>query len=97
VALSATNFEQLDRHLDSFLFERLLGCGVSDRQLSAAQSFHREVEGRQPLSQTLVELGLASDEAIARWIAEYYGWRYLPREDLRVDGDCYRQLCTCST
>jgi type II secretory ATPase GspE/PulE/Tfp pilus assembly ATPase PilB-like protein len=92
VTSSAKSAEPLDRDLDSFLFERLLGCGVSDRQISSAQLFHREVEGRQPLSQTIVELGLASDEAMARWIAEFYGWRYLPRENLRVNGDCHREL-----
>jgi type II secretory ATPase GspE/PulE/Tfp pilus assembly ATPase PilB-like protein len=39
-----------------------------------------------------VELGIASDEAVARWIAEYHGWRYVPREELRVEGDAHRAL-----
>jgi type II secretory ATPase GspE/PulE/Tfp pilus assembly ATPase PilB-like protein len=29
---------------------------------------------------------------MARWIAEFYNWRYLPREELRVEGDSYRAL-----
>jgi|CZKI01.1.fsa_nt_gi type II secretory ATPase GspE/PulE/Tfp pilus assembly ATPase PilB-like protein len=79
-------------HLDSFLLEKLLGTGVSERQIASAQGYHREVEGRQPISRTLVELGLATDEAVARWIAEFHGWRYLPREDLRVEGDSHKAL-----
>src|SRR5271166_2244867 len=79
-------------HLESFLVERLLAAGVSERQIKSAQSYHREVEGRQPISRTLVELGLATDEAAARWIAEFHGWRYLPREELRVDGDSHKAL-----
>ena len=84
--------DHLDGHLDSFLFEKLIGCGVSERQILSAQSFHREVETRQPVSRTLVELGLATDEPMARWIAEFYGWQYLPREQLRVEGDSHRAL-----
>jgi type II secretory ATPase GspE/PulE/Tfp pilus assembly ATPase PilB-like protein len=83
---------RLDEHLDTFLVEKLLGHGVSERQIYSAQSFHREVESRQPLSQSIVELGLATDEVMARWIAEFFRWRYLPREELRVDGDSYRIL-----
>jgi type II secretory ATPase GspE/PulE/Tfp pilus assembly ATPase PilB-like protein len=78
--------------LDSFLAERVLATGVSERQLAAAQSYHREVEGRQPVSRTLVELGLATDEAVARWIAEFHGWSYVAREELRVDGDAHKAL-----
>jgi type II secretory ATPase GspE/PulE/Tfp pilus assembly ATPase PilB-like protein len=86
---------QLDggvQELDAFLTEKILGSGVSERQAASAQSYHRDVEGRQPFSRTLVELGLATDEAVARWIAEYHGWAYLPREELRVEGDAYRVL-----
>ena len=78
--------------LDSFLTERLLEAGVSERQLASAQAYHREVEGRQPISRTLVELGLATDEAVARWIAGFHGWTYLPREELRVEGESHRAL-----
>jgi type II secretory ATPase GspE/PulE/Tfp pilus assembly ATPase PilB-like protein len=78
--------------LDLFLLEKLSVAGVSERQLAAAQAFHREVEGRQPISRTLVELGLAGDEAVARWIAGYFGWRYVAREDLRVEGDAHQAL-----
>lgn len=78
--------------LDAFLLARLAEAGVAERQLSSALSYHREVEARQPASRTLVELGLASDEAMARWIAEFHGWRYLPREELRVEGDAYKAL-----
>lgn len=78
--------------LDAFLVSRLSEAGVPERQLSAAQSYHREVEGRQPASRTLVELGLATDEAMARWIAEYYGWRYVPREELRVEDNAHTAL-----
>jgi type II secretory ATPase GspE/PulE/Tfp pilus assembly ATPase PilB-like protein len=81
-----------DGHLDSFLTERLLESGVSERQIASAQSYHREVEGRQPISRTLVELGLATDEAVARWIASFHGWAYLPREELRVEGDSHKAL-----
>ena len=75
-----------------FLLEKLLGNGVSERQVASAQSYHRAVEGRQPISRTIVELGLATDEAVARWIAEFHGWRYLPREELRVEGDSHKAL-----
>ncbi|HEY1765432.1 MAG TPA: type II/IV secretion system protein [Opitutaceae bacterium] len=78
--------------LDAFLLEKLAMAGVSDRQTGAAQAFHRQVEGRQPISRTLVELGLATDEAVARWIAEFFGWRYVPREELRVEGDAHQVL-----
>jgi type II secretory ATPase GspE/PulE/Tfp pilus assembly ATPase PilB-like protein len=78
--------------LDAFILGKLSAAGVPDRQLAAALSFHREVEGRQPASRTLVELGLAADDAMARWIAEYHGWRYLPREELRVEGDSHKAL-----
>lgn len=78
--------------LDSFLMERLLEAGVSERQIASAQSYHREVESRQPVSRTLVELGLATDEAVARWIAGFHGWTYLPREELRVEGDSHKAL-----
>ncbi len=78
--------------LDAFLAERLLEAGISERQVASAQAYHREMEGRQPLSRTLVELGLATDEAAARWIAAFHGWAYLPREDLRVEGASHRVL-----
>ena len=78
--------------LEAFLLERLAAAGVSGPQVASARSYHREVEGRQPLSRTLVELGLAADEAVARWIAEFLGCRYLPREELRVEGDAHRAL-----
>lgn len=78
--------------LDSFLMERILAAGVSERQMASARSYHREVEGRQPISRTLVELGLATDEAAARWIAEFHGLAYLPREELRVEGDAHKAL-----
>jgi type II secretory ATPase GspE/PulE/Tfp pilus assembly ATPase PilB-like protein len=84
--------DQSGDQLDSFLAERLLKAGVSERQLASAQAYHREVEGRQPLSRTLVELGLATDEAVARWIAGFHGWTYLPREELRVEGQSHRAL-----
>lgn len=79
-------------NLDSFLLEKLLETGVSERQIASAQAYHREVEGRQPVSRTIVELGLAMDETVARWIAEFHGWRYLPREELRVEGDSHKAL-----
>ena len=78
--------------LDSFLTDRLLEAGVSDRQIASAQAYHREVEGRQPISRTIVELGLATDEAVARWIAAFHGWAYIPREKLRVEGDSHKAL-----
>ncbi len=84
--------DSIGDHLDSFLMEKLLLGGISERQITSAQSYHREVEGRQPISRTLVELGLATDEAVARWIAEFHGWRYLPREELRVEGDSHKAL-----
>jgi type IV pilus assembly protein PilB len=85
----------LDRkgeQLDAFLMGRLQCAGVTERQIASARSYHREVEGRQPVSRTLVELGLATDEAVARWIADFSGLAYLPREDLRVEGDAYKAL-----
>lgn len=78
--------------LDSFLMENVQRTGVSERQIESAQAYHREVEGRQPVSRTLVELGLATDEAVARWVAAFHGWGYLPREDLRVEGEAFRVL-----
>jgi type II secretory ATPase GspE/PulE/Tfp pilus assembly ATPase PilB-like protein len=84
--------KRMGDQLDSFLMERLLEAGVSERQIASAQSYHREVEGRQPISRTIVELGLASDEAVARWIAAFHGWAYIPREKLRVEGDSHKAL-----
>jgi type II secretory ATPase GspE/PulE/Tfp pilus assembly ATPase PilB-like protein len=84
--------ERKDVDLDGFLFEKLMACNVSRRQVTSLKSFQREVEGRQPVSRTIVELGLASDETMARWISDFYGWKYLPREDLFVRGDSYRAL-----
>ena len=78
--------------LDAFVLERLQEGGISSRQLGSAQAYHREVEGRQAFSRTLVELGLATDEAMALWIAEFHGWRYVPREELRVEGSSYQAL-----
>jgi len=77
---------------DGFLIEQVSATGAGDRQVAAALDYHRQVEGRQPLSRTLVELGLASDESVARWIAAYHGWRYVPREELRVVGDAHKGL-----
>ncbi len=68
-----TSSDRIGEHLDSFLVEKLLGTGISERQIASAQAYHREVEGRQPISRTVVELGLATDEAVARWIAEFHG------------------------
>jgi type II secretory ATPase GspE/PulE/Tfp pilus assembly ATPase PilB-like protein len=78
--------------LELFLLGKLVSAGASERQIASAQSYHGEVDGRQPISRTLVELGLATDESVARWIAEFLGWRYVAREDLRVDGDAHRAL-----
>jgi type IV pilus assembly protein PilB len=89
---AARNSDNISDHLDTFLLRKVLGTGVSERQIASAQGFHREVEGRQPISRTLVELGLATDEDMARWIAEFHGWRYLPREELRVEGDSHKAL-----
>jgi type II secretory ATPase GspE/PulE/Tfp pilus assembly ATPase PilB-like protein len=88
----AQNADRTDAQLDGFLFEKLLESHILERQVISVKSFHREVEGRQPISRTIVELGLTSDEMMARWIADFYGWRYLPREDLFVQGDSYRAL-----
>jgi len=77
---------------EAFLLERILATGISERQIAAALRYHRTVEGRQPISRTLVELGLATDDSMARWIADSQGWRYLPREELRVEGDAHRSL-----
>lgn len=77
---------------ESFLLERLLSAGVSERQIASALRYHRDVEGRQPVSRTIVELGLAPDESVARWIAEFHGWKYVPREELRVEGDSHKAL-----
>lgn len=85
----------LDRsceQMDSFLKGKLLGSGVTERQIASAHSYHFEVEGRQPFSRTIVELGLATDEDVARWIAEHLGLTYLPREKLHVEGDAYEAL-----
>src|ERR1035438_5740252 len=46
------NSDRMGDHLDSFLLEKLLGTGVSERQIASAQGYHREVEGRQPISRT---------------------------------------------
>ncbi len=79
-------------NLDMFLFEKLDGIGISERQIASAQTYHRGAEGHQAFSHTIVELGLATDEAMARWIAEFHGFRYVPREELRVEGDSHRAL-----
>jgi type II secretory ATPase GspE/PulE/Tfp pilus assembly ATPase PilB-like protein len=88
----AQNPDRIGDDLGLFLVEKITETGVSERQVASAQSYHRAVEGRQPMSRTLVELGLATDEAMARWIAEFHGWRYISREELRVEGDSHRAL-----
>ncbi len=77
---------------DLFLIERVVGSGVSDPQMAAVLAYHHGVEGHQPLSRTLVELGLATDESVALWIAQFLGWRYVSRDDLRVEADAHRAL-----
>jgi hypothetical protein len=57
-------------HQELALARRLRESGVSESHLASAASYHRGVADRQPFSRTLVELGLASDEDVARWIAE---------------------------
>jgi type II secretory ATPase GspE/PulE/Tfp pilus assembly ATPase PilB-like protein len=75
-----------------FLIDQAKGSGVSEQHVRAALAYHRDVEGRQPFSRTLVELGLAGDEAVARWIAQFHGWRFVPREALRVEDEAHRAL-----
>ena len=77
---------------DAFLIEQVTAAGVGEPQLATVLAYHRQVEGRQPLSRTLVELGLASDESVARWIALFQGWRYVPREELRVVAAAHKGL-----
>ena len=77
---------------DAFLTSRLGESGVSARQLGAALAYHRAVEGRQPLSRTVVELGLVPDCEAARWIAEFQGWRYLSPGELNVEGEAHKAL-----
>ena len=84
--------DRMEEDLGSFLLAKVKETGISERQVDSTQSYHRSVEGRQPISRTLVELGLATDEAMARWIAEFHGWRYISREELSVKGDSYRAL-----
>lgn len=79
-------------NMNCFLVEKLHETGVSGRQIASAQSYHREVEGHQAFSRSIVELGLATDEYMARWIAEFHGLRYVSREELRVEGDSHRAL-----
>jgi len=74
------------------LVGRLVASGISERQVAAAQSYHSGVESRQPFSRSIVDLGLATDEAVARWIAAFHGWRYVPREDLRVEAGAHKAL-----
>ncbi len=90
--LAAHDVGRAEADVEAFLCAKLAEVGVSERQVAAAQAYHRQVEGRQPASRTMVELGLATDEAMARWIAEYHGWRYLPREELLVQGDAHTLL-----
>ncbi|HZZ19981.1 MAG TPA: ATPase, T2SS/T4P/T4SS family, partial [Opitutaceae bacterium] len=78
--------------LDAHIGEALAAAGISERQIASARGFHREVEGRQPFSRTVVDLGLAMDDAVARWIAAFHGWRYLPREDLKVRQGAHKVL-----
>jgi type II secretory ATPase GspE/PulE/Tfp pilus assembly ATPase PilB-like protein len=78
--------------LESFLLGRIVEAGVSERQVASALTYHRQVEGRQPVSRTIVELGLATDDSVARWIALFHGWRYVPREELQVEADAYKSL-----
>jgi type II secretory ATPase GspE/PulE/Tfp pilus assembly ATPase PilB-like protein len=79
-------------HQELALARRLRESGVSESHLASAAGYHRGVADRQPLSRTLVELGLASDEEVARWIAAHHGWRYLPPDELRVEGNAHRAL-----
>ena len=78
--------------LEAHIGDSLSAAGISGRQIASARAFHREVEGRQPFSRTVVDLGLAGDEAVARWIAGFHGWRYVPRDDLKVRGGAHKEL-----
>ena len=88
----ASNSVAASEPLEAFLLERVEESGVSERQIASALAYHGQVEGRQAVSRTLVELGLATDESMARWIARFHGWRYLPREELRVEGEAHKVL-----
>ncbi len=78
--------------IDGFILGKLQGGGVSSRQVAALLAYHREVESLQPISRTTIELGLASDESVARWVAEFHGWRYVSREELKIVGEAHRTL-----
>lgn len=72
----------IDVHQDIRLARKLRESGVPDSHVAAGLAYHRGVEGRQPLSRTLVELGLASDADVGRWIAEYQGWDFVDPAEL---------------
>lgn len=78
--------------LEMHLADCLVSAGVSQRQVASAQAYHRGVEGRQPFSRTVVDLGLATDDAVGRWIAAFHGWRYVPRDELRVQAGAHKTL-----
>lgn len=85
VSTDRVGLESAEAHLAAKLVE----AGVSEVQVGAARSFHRQLEGRQPLSRTVVELGLASDEAVARWIAAFHGLRYVAPGELIPRGNAH--------
>src|ERR1035438_7161980 len=79
------NSDRMGDHLDSFLLEKLLGTGVSERQIASAQGYHREVEGRQPISRTVAVADPSSPQfAQVRYALEgnSVDWVISPQADI---------------
>jgi type II secretory ATPase GspE/PulE/Tfp pilus assembly ATPase PilB-like protein len=78
--------------LAAFLLKQLVDVGINEHLVRSAADYHVSVEGSQPLSRTLVDLGLAGDEQVARWIASHTGLRFVPREQLQIENGAHRLL-----
>ena len=80
---------------ERFLTEKLIGREdrrVTDTQLADARRHHRSLQAKQPFSRTLVGLDLATDEEIARWLAEHRRWVCIGPGQLRAAPDAVRAL-----
>ncbi len=77
---------------EAYLVEQLRMAGTPDTRLKAIFVYHRGVADRQPLSRTLLELGIAGDTAVARWIAEHNGYPLLGPQELRASRSASRLL-----
>lgn len=81
--VEASSLRGLLDSVEPSLLAHIRRAGATERQVVMAGDYHCKVASRQPLSRTLVELGFATDELVARWVAQAVGWSYVARDQLR--------------